>query len=30
MVWEDLTSHLRRCSSANEVIKQLQRLLVAA
>lgn len=30
MVWDDLTEHLRHFSSGTEVIKELQRLLVAA
>jgi|GEM_PF-3661909 len=29
-VWENLTKHLRHFSSGTEVIKELQRLLVAA
>ena len=30
MVWDELTEHLRHFSSGTEVIKELQRLLVAA
>ncbi len=30
LVWDDLTKHLRHFSGGTEVIKELQRLLVAA
>jgi hypothetical protein len=30
MIWDEVTEHLRQFSSGTEVIKELQRLLVAA